>query len=174
MTAFIYYHKQFSLSTIFQSFRRNFFKFFSKLFSFQNVVFAFGLHHNLKLAYCLRQLAYNNPLRFFCKAFFASFCKFFKNFFIYGKIKRFVLKIHCLEANGKPKHICARNAYACARICVCAFIYIYGRMRNIAAQHLVVLFVFSKHAPYFTLDSNLCSGIFTTKNLAVSTRFSFS
>lgn len=126
MTAFIYYHKQFSLSTIFQSFRRNFFKFFSKLFSFQNVVFALGLHHNLKLAYCLRQLAYNNPLRFFCKAFFASFCKFFKNFFIYGKIKRFVLKIHCLEANGKPKHICARNAYACARICVCAFIYIWA------------------------------------------------
>lgn len=173
MTAFIYYHKLFSLSTIFQSFRRNFFKFFSKLFSFQNVAFAFGLHHNLKLAYCLRQLAYNNPLRFFCKAFFASFCKFFKIFFIYGKIKRFVLKIHYLEANGKPKYMYAymrtrARAYACTRS------YIYGRMRNIAAQHLVVLFVFSKHAPYFTLDSNLCFGIFATKNLAVSTRFSFS
>ena len=81
MTAFIYYHKLFSLSTIFQSFRRNFFKFFSKLFSFQNVVFAFCLHHNLKLAYCLRQLAYNNPLRFFCKAFFDVFCKLFYIFF---------------------------------------------------------------------------------------------
>lgn len=77
MTAFIYYHKQFSLSTIFQCFLRNFFKFFSKLFSSQNVVFALGLHHNLKLAYCLRQLAYNNPLRFFCKAFFDVFCNFF-------------------------------------------------------------------------------------------------
>lgn len=76
MTAFIYYHKQFSLSTIFQCFLRNFFKFFSKLFSSQNVVFALGLHHNLKLAYCLRQLAYNNPLRFFCKAFLMFFVIF--------------------------------------------------------------------------------------------------
>ena len=59
------------------------------------------------------------------------------------------------------------RAYACARS------YIYGRMRNIAAQHLVVLFVFSKHAPYFTLDSIIGFGILTTKNLAVSTRFSF-
>lgn len=126
MTAFIYYHKLFSLSTIFQSFRRNFFKFFSKLFSFQNVVFAFGLHHNLKLAYCLRQLAYNNPLRFFCKAFFASFCKFFKIFFIYGKIERFVLKIHCLVANVKHKYMRMRISLACARICVCAFIYIWA------------------------------------------------
>lgn len=39
---------------------------------------------------------------FFVKRFFASFCKFFKFFFVCGKIKRFVLKIHCLEANGKP------------------------------------------------------------------------
>ena len=126
MTAFIYYHKQFSLSTIFQSFQRNFFKFFSKLFSSQNVVFAFGLHHNPKLAYCLRQLAYNNPLKFFCKAFYASFCKNFKIFFIYGKIKRFVLKVHCLEANGKPNYMRAPISLACARICVCAFIIYMG------------------------------------------------
>lgn len=68
-------------------------------------MFAFGLHHNPKLAYCLRQLAYNNPFSFFCKAFYASFCKNFKIFFIYGKIKRFVLKVHCLEANGKPNYM---------------------------------------------------------------------
>ena len=97
MTAFIYYHKQFSLSTIFQSFQRNFFKFFSKLFSSQNVVFAFGLHHNPKLAYCLRQLAYNNPLKIFCKAFYADFCKFFKFFFIRRVIGQYVLKIHYLD-----------------------------------------------------------------------------
>ena len=130
MTAFIYYHKQFSLSTIFQSFQRNFFKFFSKLFSSQNVVFAFGLHHNPKLAYCLRQLAYNNPLKFFCKAFYASFCKNFKIFFICGKIKRFVLKVHCLEANGN-QNICVCLYRSRARAYACARSYIYGRIRKI-------------------------------------------
>lgn len=139
MTAFIYYHKQFSLSTIFQSFQRNFFKFFSKLFSSQNVVFAFGLHHNPKLAYCLRQLAYNNPLNFFCKAFYASFCKNFKFFFIYGKIERFVLKVHCLEANGKPKYMRVPISLACARICVCAFIYIWAHTEN---RHMPLTFYF--------------------------------
>lgn len=100
MTAFIYYHKQFSLSTIFQCFLRNFFKFFSKLFSSQNVVFALGLHHNLKLAYCLRQLAYNNPLRFFCKAFFDVFCNFFLFYLIRQTIGHIVRQNHCFVCLG--------------------------------------------------------------------------
>ena len=174
MTAFIYYHKQFSLSTIFQCFLRNFFKFFSKLFSSQNVVFAFGLHHNPKLAYCLRQLAYNNPLSFFCKAFYASFCKNFKIFFIYGKIKRFVLKVHCLEANGKPNYMRAPISLACARICVCAFIYIWAYVENRRTISCFV-FVFCDNTHRISQRIRLfCFGIFATKNLAVSTRFSFS
>lgn len=117
MTASKYYHKHFSLSTIFHSFQRNFFKFFSKLFSSQNVVFALGLHHNPKLAHCLRQPAYDNPLRFFCKAFFASFCKFFKFFFICGKIKRFVLKIHCLDKKFLYSPFCVATLSKTFRLC---------------------------------------------------------
>ena len=105
-------------------------------------MFAFGLHHNPKLAYCLRQLAYNNPFSFFCKAFYASFCKNFKIFFIYGKIKRFVLKVHCLEANGKPNYMHVPISLACARICVCAFIIYMGVYGKSTYAVDVLFFVF--------------------------------
>ena len=163
------------MSTIFQCFLRNFFKFFSKLFSSQNVVFALGLHHNLKLAYCLRQLAYNNPLSFFCKAFYASFCKNFKNFFIYGKIKRFVLKVHCLEANGKPNYMRAPISLACARICVCAFIIYMGVCWKSTHNILFRIRFFCDNTHRISHRIRLFRfGIFATKNLVVSTRFSFS
>ena len=45
VTAFTYYHKQISLSTIFLSFFRNFLKFFSKLPTPQNIVFSIALNH---------------------------------------------------------------------------------------------------------------------------------
>lgn len=81
MTAFIYYHKRFSLSTIFQCFHKKFFEVFFKSSRISKCCVCFGLTPQFESAYCLRQLAYNNPLRFFCKAFFDVFCKLFYIFF---------------------------------------------------------------------------------------------
>lgn len=81
MTAFIYYHKRFSLSTIFQCFHKKFFEVFFKSSRISKCCVCFGLTPQFESAYCLRQLAYNNPLRFFCKAFFDVFCKLFDIFF---------------------------------------------------------------------------------------------
>ncbi len=81
MTAFIYYHKRFSLSTIFQCFHKKFFEVFFKSSRISKCCACFGLTPQFESAYCLRQLAYNNPLRFFCKAFFDVFCKLFYIFF---------------------------------------------------------------------------------------------
>lgn len=81
MTAFIYYHKRFSLSTIFQCFHKKFFEVFFKSSRISKCCVCFGLTPQFESAYCLRQLAYNNPLRFFCKAFFDVFYKLFYIFF---------------------------------------------------------------------------------------------
>lgn len=45
VTASKYYHKRFSLSTIFLSFSRNFFEVFSKLPTTQNLVLSIALNH---------------------------------------------------------------------------------------------------------------------------------
>ena len=140
MTAYIYYHRFKSLSTILQNFFQRFFKLFFKILQQLNIVYRALSSTLLKSCPARWQPAYNTALNFFCKAFLTTFSTFFAFF---SNVDTKVSNFCFLDYNKMMYDSVSTRLYM--RICAYTHTLYIGSARTRARETLFVIKITNKN-----------------------------